>query len=274
MVQSQAKDIYYALRVVTAMCFIGHGAFGIITKEIWTHYFGVFGIGHDTAYAMMPYVGVIDICLGISLLIYPTRIVLGWLFAWGLTTAFLRPLSGEPFAEFIERTGNFGAPLALLLLTSQQSNKNWFTLVKLPGKVDEKTLARVALCLRVVVFLLFTGHGILNLIEKKSLLDQYTSLGFSNPANVAHIVGAFEILGAVTILIKPLRPIIFLLFIWKAASELFYPHWELFEWIERGGSYGSILALWFATRELNINKQILLANKRLHKPSLVNANKI
>ena len=62
--KNQTKDIYYALRIASAMCFIGHGAFGIITKEIWTHYFGVFGIGHDTAYALMPYVGVVDICMG------------------------------------------------------------------------------------------------------------------------------------------------------------------------------------------------------------------
>ena len=31
-----------------------------------------------------------------------------------------------------------------------------------------------------------------------------------------------------------------------AISELFYPHYELIEWIERGGSYGVLLALWFA----------------------------
>jgi len=31
-------------------------------------------------------------------------------------------------------------------------------------------------------------------------------------------------------------------------SETFYPAFPLFEWLERGGSYGSILALWFATK--------------------------
>jgi hypothetical protein len=58
---NQTKKIYYALRIASAMCFIGHGAFGIITKQIWCNYFGVFGFGHETAYAMMPYVGVMDI---------------------------------------------------------------------------------------------------------------------------------------------------------------------------------------------------------------------
>jgi len=267
--KNQAKDIYYALRIASAMCFIGHGAFGIIKKEIWTNYFGVFGIGHDTAYAMMPYAGVIDICMGISILLYPTRIILGWLVVWGLITAFLRPLSGEPFAEFIERSGNFGAPLALLLLTTKSFNKrDWLKAVKAPQKINQKTIEHVALCLRIVVFLLFTGHGILNLIEKKGLLDQYQLLGFSNTATVAHIIGTLEILGALSVLLKPLRPMIFLLFIWKVVSELFYPHLRIFEWTERGGSYGTVLALWFVTRELNINKHILLTHKRSHQASI------
>jgi hypothetical protein len=31
-------------------------------------------------------------------------------------------------------------------------------------------------------------------------------------------------------------------------SELFYPHWEVFEFVERGGSYAAILALWVLTK--------------------------
>jgi hypothetical protein len=34
------------------------------------------------------------------------------------------------------------------------------------------------------------------------------------------------------------------LLIWKMGTELFYPQWEAFEWIERGASYGSILGLY------------------------------
>ena len=263
--KGQTKDIYYALRIASAMCFIGHGAFGIITKEIWTHYFGVFGFSHDTAYTLMPYVGIVDICFGLLILFYPIRIVFGWLVVWAFITAMLRPLSGEPFSEFIERAGNFGAPLALLILTANKSNaRQWFKPVKIAGHVNEKAITNVAMCLKAVVFLLFAGHGLLNLLEKKALLDQYKSLHFSNTANVAHIVGAFEILGAFSILIRPLRPVIFLLFIWKVISELCYPHWELFEWIERGGSYGAVLALWFVTRELKFSNKILYSHKNLH----------
>ena len=35
------QKIHYTLRVAAAMCFIGHGAFGIITKPIWCNYFAL-----------------------------------------------------------------------------------------------------------------------------------------------------------------------------------------------------------------------------------------
>src|ERR1700733_1922353 len=100
-----AQRMHITLRVASAMCFIGHGAFGIITKPIWFNYFAVFGIGHDLAYHLMPVLGTVDILLGLSLLFYPTRAVLAWLVGWGAVTALLRPLSGESVGEFIERAG-------------------------------------------------------------------------------------------------------------------------------------------------------------------------
>lgn len=240
------QKLHYTLRLAVAMCFIGHGSFGIITKEIWCNYFAVFGIGKTLAYQLMPWLGAVDIAFGILMLVYPMRIILLWLMVWGMVTAMLRPLSGEPFAEFIERAGNFGAPLALLMLSGGVNAKGLFTPINSNTEIHPEILPKAIICLKVVVFLLLAGHGWLNLIEKKGLMGQYTSLGFSNPAFVAHLVGAFEIAAAASILIKPIRPVILAFFVWKMASELFYPHWEAFEWIERGGSYGCILALWFA----------------------------
>ena len=251
------KRIHYTLRFAAAMCFIGHGSFGIITKEIWCNYFAVFGIGHDMAYHLMPVLGAVDILMGISLLIYPTRVILLWLVVWGLVTALLRPLSGENFAEALERAGNYGAPLALLILSGFNSKRlgEWFSWVNPDTLVDEKKLATATTCLRIVVFLLLAGHGWLDLIEKKGLLGQYTSLGFSNPAQVAHIAGIFELAAALSVLVKPIRPVLILLLVWKMGTELFYPHWEIFEWVERGGSYGSILALWFILPQLSFKSR-------------------
>ena len=116
---SNEQRMYYTLRIASAMCFIGHGSFGIITKPIWSNYFGVFGITPDTSFHLMPVVGSIDILMGIIILFYPLRAIITWLVIWGVITALLRPLSGEPFAEFIERAGNFGAPLALIILSGR-----------------------------------------------------------------------------------------------------------------------------------------------------------
>jgi hypothetical protein len=247
---SNAQKMHYVLRIATAMCFIGHGAFGIITKPVWCNYFAVFGIGRNMAYQLMPVVGMVDIIMGITMLFYPVRAVAGWLVMWGAVTASLRPVSGEPFAEMIERAGNFGVPLALLLLhgISPFNIRSWFKRISPCATVAAASIKQVKMCLQAVVFLLLLGHGWLNIIEKNSLLGQYTSLGFSSPAQVAHIIGIAEIGAAFMVLIRPARPLLLVFFIWKAFSELFYPHYEIFEWVERGGSYGSILALWLVVK--------------------------
>ena len=179
-----------------------------------------------------------------------------WLVLWGLVTALLRPLSGEPFAEFIERAGNFGAPLALLLLSGgvQANIKSWFIPINPNTQPDAKTWGNVVICLKLVVFLLLIGHGWLNIMQKKGLLSQYALLGFANPGKTAQLVGIFEILAGITVFVRPIMPLLVLFLVWKVTSELFYPHYELFEWIERGGSYGCLLALIFA---LNRDKEIV-----------------
>lgn len=246
---SPGERLHYTLRIASAMCFIGHGAWGILIKPAWFSYFAVFGIAPPVAVHLMPFLGSFDILLGIVLLVYPLRAIPAWLMIWGLVTALLRPLSGEPVAEFIERAGNFGAPFAFLLLAARPVNvKALFSPAYVETQPDAATLVRLKTCLRITVFLLLAGHGWLNLIGKKGLIAQYTALGFSAPYLVAHAVGIFEILGAVAILVRPLAPLLLFFLCWKMISELFYPHYELFEWLERGGSYGCLLALWFVLK--------------------------
>lgn len=242
------NKIHYTLRIASAMCFIGHGAFGIITKQIWSNYFAVFGIGHNLSFQMMPVLGTIDILIGIAILIYPIRALFIWLIIWGIVTALLRPLSGEPMAEFFERAGNFGAPLALLLFYGGVglNLKGLGKIISPKSPFDLKAKKHAIICLRCVVFLLIFGHGWLNLIEKKSLVNLYSDFGFVSPGKLAVSFGILEVIAAVIVLISPFKNFVLALLVWKVASELFYPHYELFEWIERGGSYGAILALWFS----------------------------
>lgn len=237
------RKLHYVLRIAAAMCFIGHGAFGIITKKVWLSYFAVVGIGPEHGWHLMPLVGTFDILCGVSLLLYPTRAVLSWLLIWGTTTALMRPLAGEPLAEFFERAGNFGAPLALLVIHGFD-RKKLFERLRPATELDRSEL--LSKLLRVITATLLAGHGVLGLIEKKGLIGQYAALGFAHPQQIAHIIGSFEIVAAAGVLLVPtrLRATILVLLVWKMASELFYPQWEVFEWIERGGSYGALLALW------------------------------
>ena len=229
------------------MCLIGHGAFGIITKSVWCNYLAVVGINQEEAYQLMPIIGTVDIALGLSLLLYPTKAVLGWLVFWGFATAAMRPLSGEPFAELLERAGNFGAPLALLMLfPSTKFFIGWFKRMQAPDVVSRENLEKVVIMLRVIASLFFIGHGLLNLYGKKGLLNQYQALGFTNPIIVSYVVGTIEIVaGGLFLIVRPLTPFVLFFLIWKMGTELFYPQWEIFEWIERGGSYGVLLVLLF-----------------------------
>ncbi|MBE7177655.1 MAG: hypothetical protein INR69_14700 [Mucilaginibacter polytrichastri] len=261
---SVQEKIARTLCIAIAMCFIGHGIFGVITKAVWCNYFAVFGIGETMAYRLMPWVGYADIALGLLMLIYPVRAVALWLVVWGLLTASLRPLSGEPFAEMIERAGNYGAPLALLLFTAP------FTFRDLFRKIDFKTILpqKLAGCtqlLRIVVFLLLAGHGWLNLLGKKGLIGQYGALGFSDPHAVAQISGVFEIAAGISVLFVSSPGWLLALLLWKAATEMLYPHYPVPEWIERGGSYGAILALFFA---LNAQRRAFFTGKNRAKPAV------
>jgi hypothetical protein len=243
---TKEQKTYYVLRVASAMCFIGHGAFGIITKPIWCNYFAVFGIGHDLAYQLMPVLGMADILMGIIMLVYPIRAIALWLVVWGLITATLRPLSGEPFAELLERAGNFGAPLAMLLLCGTgEGLSSWFLKISMPDRDSSDRLKMAGVCLRCTGFLLLAGHSWLNLADKMGLITQYTSLGFHDAHLIARTTGIFEIGMALSVLMRPSRHLLLILLVWKITTELFYPHYEVFEWIERGGSYGVLLGLWF-----------------------------
>jgi hypothetical protein len=56
--------------------------------------------------------------LGLTVLVWPARGVLLFVFVWKLASEAFRPLAGEPVWEFVERAGSYGAPLALAWLQS------------------------------------------------------------------------------------------------------------------------------------------------------------
>lgn len=102
------RKLHWLLHLGVIGCFIGHGAYCCLTTEAWVPYFGVVGIDRASAYRLMPWIGVIDVTLGLTMVVVPLPIVLLHLIVWGAWTAALRPLSGDAVWECIERAGNYG----------------------------------------------------------------------------------------------------------------------------------------------------------------------
>lgn len=111
------KIAEWILRIAVAGEFLGHGVFALQGKKDWIGWFAKFGV-QDAGLAtqLLFLVGVLDIAFALLILIKPVRVVLLWMVLWGLWTALLRPLVGMPVWDFVERSANWGAPLALLLL--------------------------------------------------------------------------------------------------------------------------------------------------------------
>lgn len=230
------------LRIAAAMCFIGHGAFGILTKAGWLPYFAVVGIGPQLGYRFMPIIGVVDILLGLSML-RPTKAAVAYMTVWAVWTALLRPLAGQGVAEALERAGNYGVPLALLFVGLQQRPAGGWFATMANVTLDARTARRVRWTLRVSTALLLLGHGLLALSGKPLLVKHLAVLGLSPTTLVAQ--GWFEIDLAVAVVALPVAPLLILACLWKVATELIFPasgdYW--WEFVERGGSYGAPLAL-------------------------------
>ena len=163
-----AETAYWALRIGSAMCFIGHGAFGFITKAAWLPYFGVVGIPESVAWKLMPLIGAVDVTAGMAVLFAPRALPLIYMSVWALWTALLRPFSGESVFEAVERAGNYGVPLAMLLMTALPLSLRsvW---QRLDGPiVKPHVLALVTRVLKWTTALLLFGHGALGALTHKA----------------------------------------------------------------------------------------------------------
>lgn len=111
------KKIQWVLRIAIFGEFLGHGVFAIQGKETWIKWTQqLTGLDAGTAATLVTVVGVVDVLIALSVLVKPMRPVLVWASIWGLWTALMRPLVGEPIWDFVERWANWGAPLALFYL--------------------------------------------------------------------------------------------------------------------------------------------------------------
>lgn len=234
---------HWILRIGAAACFIGHGAFGIITKEAWVPYFAFAGISRDLAFTLMPFVGTVDIAAGLLVLAAPRPIVLAYMAVWALWTALLRPLTGDSIFETLERAGNYGVPLALLLLVGIPLRwRDWFA----APPPDSQTTADPELAMRVLLVstaLLLFGHGALAVQGKPVLASHLALAGL--PADWLTLIGFAEMSATLLLLASPSATLLVAIATWKLLTESLWivADAPVLEFIERGGSYAAPIAL-------------------------------
>ncbi len=250
------KFLKYGLMITCSLCFIGHGAWGIITKADWIPFYGVFGIPAPLAWKLMPLTGLFDILVGFGLLIRPMRITLLWMAFWTVVTAIIRPMAGLTSWEFVERAGNFGPPIALLYLFNSRSLIENLNDIPINLSSQQLLIAKkwFIFCLS---FLLF-GHGAFGLLHKKILLSHWEHMGIVDAYSFLSGIGIFEMALALFIFFAPTRRILIFVMLWKIATELLYPITgrllDIFEFVERWGDYGIPISILFINTILALRK--------------------
>jgi hypothetical protein len=243
-------------RIALAMEFVGHGAFGIITKAAWVPYFGIFGFPESWAWRLMPLVGALDITIGLLTLVLPLRAVLVHMTFWGLMTATLRPLAGEGPWEMLERGYNYGVPLAFLLLAGlPATRRDWFSRIEFRWTEEQRRASMLAL--RWAIGLCLIGHGGVALFTHTRWTAHLEALGVRHASALAalQIAGWFELALGAAVLAAPVTPLLAVAGVWKIGTEALRitagePIWEF---IERGGAYAApllfiLLQRWPETR--------------------------
>jgi len=235
---------YWVLRIGAALCFIGHGAFGFLTKAAWVPYFGVVGIPESWAFRLMPLIGTLDILAGMAVLFAPRGLPLLYMTVWAVWTALLRPLAGESVFETLERAGNYGVPLSLLLLTAMPRTVSGLGQLLNGPSLEERGLVMARQALKWTTVLLLLGHGAIGASTGPGQLTaHYAAIGL--PAETTALVGWFEIALAVAVAVRPMAGLLVFVAAWKLATESLFivagaPMWEF---VERAGSYAAPLAL-------------------------------
>ncbi len=108
------KKIEWLLRIGVAGEFAGHGLLAIGGKKDWIGWISqMTSVDTPTATTLLLLVGVVDVVLALIVLFRPIRPLLIWMAVWGFWTALVRPLVGMGWLDFIERSANWAAPLAL-----------------------------------------------------------------------------------------------------------------------------------------------------------------
>ena len=227
------------------MEFVGHGAFGVMSKASWLPYYTALGFSEAWGWRLMPVVGWTDIALGFIALLSPRPALIAWMGFWGLFTALLRPLAGESGFETLERTYNYGVPLLMLYYHWAPFKGWWRDVSTAPSSLSRGRVDAVLLGLRLITAGMLVGHGAYGaFVGKANLLRFYDAAGlaaFGSLASVSRMIGAAEIALGLGSLFADAPAYFALVFAVKLGAELLYPlagaNGAWFEVLERGGAY-------------------------------------
>ncbi|MDQ6616548.1 MAG: vanadium-dependent haloperoxidase [Actinomycetota bacterium] len=250
---SAATWLHWILRVGILFMYVGHGGFGLIGKAGWLPYFNAAGLSDSAAWKLMPIIGAIDVTVGIVTFLRPMRAVLVYSIFWTVMTAVLRPLAGQGvWEEVFERAGNFGLPLALLVLVGMGNGtvRGWYERAR-PRPFDLDVARTLSWVLRILVALLLIGHGAFGLdhLHDQEWTTYFGVLGVGPDAIISShliaLIGWFEIALAVAILIKPFRGLVLFVLAWKVGAESLrlFAGEPVGEFVERAGDFFLPLAL-------------------------------
>lgn len=267
---SLEEKLFFLLRLGVAVCFIGHGAWGIIGKEGWLPFFQVFFLSENMSWTFMPLIGVMDILIGLMAFFIPTKGLLVWATVWTLFTAALRPSAGLGMSEFFERAGNFGVPFAFLWITNSfYSNQKWWTKLNASSIHLSKNLPSFELILKICLASLLMGHGGLALFQDHPVLTKHFHyFGLPSGGIEMKLFGVFEmILGISVLFFSHIKAFLFFIFIYKLGTELVHPlagnTVDIFETIERAGDYilPLLLIVRYSSHTSSRNSQFQLHNQ-------------
>lgn len=249
----------WILKTTTAVCLIGHGFWGTISKPSWIGLITPMGFSEEMAWALLPWIGWGDIILGVLILTRPRGVWLWKGLFWCLFTALLRPLAGLSWAEVPERAGNYGIPLAFILMAigmgALKKSARWkelwvgFELPQLDeDKLTEAVIHAVKRTLQYSIVLLLIGHGWLVAVTQTAMyFDHVAVFGIDPTPQLLQWIGGFEMLLGIFVAVRPSVPPLWFVLAWKLLSEGLYPFAgtpvDIFETIERWGDYGAPVAL-------------------------------
>jgi len=93
---------------------VGHGLLAIQSKKDWISWISqLTHVTTSTATTLLLLIGIEDVVIAMIILVKPVRPLLLWMALWGFWTALVRPIVGVGWLDFIERSTNWAAPLAL-----------------------------------------------------------------------------------------------------------------------------------------------------------------